>query len=381
MRYTLENKVLTIYPEGKITSDNVKGISEELITLYKENDFAKICIDCENLDYVSSAGLRMLLRVIKGRHKSEIINVNPTIHEILETTGFTELVNVESALRTVDIEGAEVIGGGFFSTVYRLDKDTIIKVYTNGTSLENIRREKNIAKKAFIYGVPCAITYDVVKAGDYYGVIFEALNAGTLLEYLIDNPDKLNEVIERYVAFLREVNSAKAPSGIFPRAKAFALEKLEIIREYVTSDEYEKIRSVFLDLEDADNIVHSDCHLGNIMLQNDDLLLIDMDTAVTGDPVFEIASLFCTYKVFEMHNPGNCKEFLGIDHDTCFALYDRTFDLYFAELTDEQKAAKKKLCEFIGWIHMLFWIKRFASDDKEFFNYCYGNLKAALERF
>ena len=51
------------------------------------------------------------------------------IFEIFNITGFAEIMEVEKALRKISIENSEKIGEGFYGNIYRLDSETIVKVY------------------------------------------------------------------------------------------------------------------------------------------------------------------------------------------------------------------------------------------------------------
>ena len=53
-------------------------------------------VDCADLQYISSAGLRVLLIIKKSLPGNELIlhNVNETVEEILDTTGFSDLFTV-----------------------------------------------------------------------------------------------------------------------------------------------------------------------------------------------------------------------------------------------------------------------------------------------
>ena len=60
------------------------------------NDVSKLTINCEKLEYVSSAGLRVLLAVhkkIKGALKLTI--VQPAVMEVFEITGFADILVIE----------------------------------------------------------------------------------------------------------------------------------------------------------------------------------------------------------------------------------------------------------------------------------------------
>ena len=71
-----------------------------------------------------------------------ITEVNPPIYEILEMTGFTEIMRVEKAYRIVSVEGCEEIGHGANGRIYRIDQDNVVKVYNNPEALDEIRHER-----------------------------------------------------------------------------------------------------------------------------------------------------------------------------------------------------------------------------------------------
>ena len=117
----------------------------------------------------------------------KIINVSQDVFSILEVTGFIELFDVKKKLREVSVEGCEFIGSGGYGKVYRLDSETIVKLYNPGIGLEFVEQERNNSQKAFLMGVPTAISYDVVKCGECFGVVYEMLNAKTVAK-IIDSP-------------------------------------------------------------------------------------------------------------------------------------------------------------------------------------------------
>ena len=176
MDYKLNENCLCLFFEGEINSGNALEKEKEIDSIISNNSFSSLILDFDKLNYISSAGLRIILKLKQKYQNVSVINVNPEVYEILDMTGFSTIMDVKKALKEISVEGAKVIGNGFFSTVYRLDQDTIIKVF-NRTSDENqIERELKLAKEAFILGVPTAISYDIVKVNDKLGVRFEMLD-------------------------------------------------------------------------------------------------------------------------------------------------------------------------------------------------------------
>ena len=58
----------------------------------------ELIMDFEKLEYISSAGLRVLLsahKAMAGKGTMKVINVNEIIMEIFEVTGFSDILNIE----------------------------------------------------------------------------------------------------------------------------------------------------------------------------------------------------------------------------------------------------------------------------------------------
>ena len=91
-----EDGVLTVLLDGKLDTGTTPELSA---TVESDAETAeKIIIDMENLKYISSAGLRLLLSLHKKMMPKEgliIKNVNETNMEIFEFTGFADILNIE----------------------------------------------------------------------------------------------------------------------------------------------------------------------------------------------------------------------------------------------------------------------------------------------
>ena len=170
---------MTLELKGRIDSNNAAQVEKDLLAELERGEDASVVLDCSNLEYISSAGLRLILRLKKVYQELSIVNVSSDVYEILEMTGFTEMMPVDKAYRVVSVEGCEEIGRGANGTIYRIDRDNVVKVYNNADALEDIRHEREVAKLALILGIPTAISYDVVKVGESYGSVFELLNASS----------------------------------------------------------------------------------------------------------------------------------------------------------------------------------------------------------
>ena len=219
----LEDGVLTASLIGHIDSGNAAQAEQELNRLRQDIPAEAVVLDLERLTYISSAGLRIILRLRKERPELRLVNASSEVYEILEMTGFTEMMPVGKAYRRLSVDGCEVIGRGANGEVYRLDPDTIIKVYLNPDSLPDIHRERELARRAFVLGIPTAIPYDVVKVGDGYGSVFELLNAKSLAKLILAQPERLDEYVQVYVDLLKKIHATEVRPGDMPDMKAVAL--------------------------------------------------------------------------------------------------------------------------------------------------------------
>ena len=164
MNYSLDNDVLVIFLEGELNSATAENIGKEIDEIVDHNSFKSLVLDFAKVSYISSAGLRVVLKLKQRFSQTSIINASLEVYDVFQMTGFTSMMSIQKALRKIDISHAEIIGDGFFSTVYRLNKDTIVKVFNRTSDSEQIGRELKLAKEAFVLGVPTAISFDIVWA-------------------------------------------------------------------------------------------------------------------------------------------------------------------------------------------------------------------------
>ena len=90
------NDTLEFLIEGKIDTTSAPELEAELNSLTE--DITSLIFNFEKLVYISSAGLRVLLKFYKkmtAQGNIKITNVNESIMEVLEMTGFTDFITVE----------------------------------------------------------------------------------------------------------------------------------------------------------------------------------------------------------------------------------------------------------------------------------------------
>ena len=95
MKTTVEEKdgVITVVFEGRMDTKSTPEVEEDLKPLF-DSESQEIVIDCSNLEYVASSGLRVLLSIAidsqsKGKHVT-IKGMNSFVSNLFEMSGFTD---------------------------------------------------------------------------------------------------------------------------------------------------------------------------------------------------------------------------------------------------------------------------------------------------
>ncbi len=348
-----EKDVLGVYLEGSINSNNAPEIEKMILDAIGGGQVGAVRVDCGKLDYISSAGLRVLLRLRKRFPELEICEVSPEIYDIFEMTGFTEMMKITRAYRRISVEGCELIGQGANGMVFRLDPETIVKVYRDSDALDEIDRERELSRKAFVLGVPTAIPYDVVRVDDGYGSVYELLNARPFASVLGDSPERFDELMELYSGVLEKLGAARLSHGEIPRAKDRLLEGFLPARSALPAPVFDKLESMIKAASDDGTLVHGDLHIKNLMLMDDEAILIDMDTLSTGSPVFELGLIFCSYIGFNETCSEKNEKFFGLKQELLTRVWRRLIDLRFAGTSPEYKRAAEEKAMIIGYARAL----------------------------
>ena len=354
MEFKLENRILTVFLKGRIDSVNAEQIETELTGIRAANPAKAVILDLEGLDYISSAGLRVILRLKQAVSRTSLVNVRHDIYEILDMTGFTEMMEIEKAYRVISVEGCEVIGQGANGKVCRIDRDTVVKVYHNPDALEDIRKERELARTAFVLGVPTAIPYDVVKIeGGGYGSVFELLNASSFASLLIHGEKTLDEIVRMSVDLLRIIHRTKVDPESMPSMRQIAITWADYLKNYLPDDQFRKLRALVAAVPEDYHMLHGDYHIKNITRQGEENLILDMDTLSHGNPVFELASMFNAYCGFSELNPGVTKEFLGIDQETADAIWYKSLRLYLGTEDENTVRTVENKAKVVGYMRLL----------------------------
>ena len=95
MRNELEQNTLTLFFEGEVNSYNAEEVEKEIDTIVKSNSFKSIIIDMEKLNYISSAGLRIIVRLKQQYDDVTLVKVPSGVYDVFQMVGFENLMKIE----------------------------------------------------------------------------------------------------------------------------------------------------------------------------------------------------------------------------------------------------------------------------------------------
>lgn len=330
-----DKSISRIILDGRIDSTNAQ-LAEKQIFEGIGDGTEKIIIDAENLEFISSAGLRVILKLRKAYKDIEIVGVSPEVYDVFEMTGFTEMLDIQKGYRKLSVEGCEVLGEGSNGIVYRYDPEIVVKVYRNSNALNEIKRERRLARTALILGIPTAIPFDVVKVGDSYGSVFELLNAKSFSKLIAAEPENKDKYIAEFVGLLKRIHSTEVNPEDMEDMKSVAIGWAEFLTDYLPAEQSEKLLSLIRAVPERHTMIHGDYHTNNVEMQNGEVLLIDMDTLSYGHPVFELASMFLGFVGFGELDHTVTEKFMKLPYETTKYIWHKSLSLYL-ETEDEER--------------------------------------------
>ena len=239
--------------------------------------------------------------------------------------------------KEVSIKGCRLLGRGAKGDVYRYNEELVIKVYNGKNTYHDVEREIAQARKAFILGIPTAISFGIVSVGKKYGAMFEMLEAETLSRCIARSPGRVDKyaAIMADVALLIHGTEVSGDDGF-----TFAYKR---IRDYITGgiqsvdpELGKKCMKLIDELPVTNTLVHGDFHTGNVFLQNGEPILIDMDRVAVGHPVFELSDLCYFYVIQGEDDPSVVEKFMGFSYDTSKQFFN-SFLKYYLNTEDDAR--------------------------------------------
>ena len=337
--------------EGRLDS-NTAALLEKALVL---EGVTALTLNMAQCGFVSSAGLREILRAQKhmtARGGSLTLSgVSRDVREVLDVTGFSKFLTIRNKVRQISIDGLEFISAGACGECYRLDRETVVKLYNEGTDPRVAEQEKEFARAAFVLGIPTAISFDIVACGNRTGVIYEMLDAQTLSALIRSNLDQVDEHAKTLASVARNIHETPSDPAVFPDLKAKLRGCIDQMDFLLSADEMAVMHRKLDTIPDDQTCIHFDLHSSNIMVRNGEPIIIDMGDFSSGSYLFDVGLLYGFYGLPELKV---CERVLKIPAQHGALFWDRFADHYFADKPAAERAFFEQNRYFLAALRLVY---------------------------
>jgi len=365
---TNNNGNAILYFKGRldtsVTSQVVADIDRQLADSGTINS---LTCDASGLNYISSSGLRILMGLAKRYQDFRIIECMPAVYQVFEVTGFTKIMNIDKAMRRLSIDGCQVIGVGGVGTVYRLNDDTIIKVFREGTTLAEVQNEITMSKEAFVLGMPTAISFDIVKVGNQLGLVYELLQAETLSACVKREPERIDEYSRMYANLFRQLHEIQVPLGSkIPSSIDAEIRAIHYLARYFDLASIDLLLRIANSIPHDNRLLHCDLQTKNAMMQDNELMLIDMGEVGYGHPLIDLGHSYSAM----VSLLGPYESIIGIPRELGSEIWKRMIGYYFEGLSSDELAHRIEQIEVVSLIRNFSWLSLSDSFPDELVREC-----------
>lgn len=364
MNYKFDNGILKIELPERIDANNANAVEKELFEVPFSKTTKEILLDAENLNYISSLGLRIILKFKKSFKNTplSIINASDTVYNVFDDTGFSSFITVRKKIRFIDINSLKLIGAGMYGAVYRINEEQILKVFYGINSENDIQPIIKTIRSAFVHDIPTIIPFEIVNTEKGIGMILELLNSEMMSTLMENNPEKLDKYVSEMVKLSKSLANTPFEEGTLRSRNEMLISKLDNADKFLLPEEITTIKKYIDAVPQRNTAVHGDFHAKNIMVMDEKLILIDMDEFSLGHPLWDIANLYCIYQAMahidtkiadDMFSLGGKIPYenfyfkiVGCTLAQAEIIWDKFFNGYFSDTSEEDKAQILKLVEF-----------------------------------
>ena len=320
---------------GRLDASSAPAVEAQLVT----DGIRELVLDFADCPFVSSCGIRTVLvahrRMANAGGRMVARSLPPAVREIFDMTGLSSIISITRPTREISIDGLELLSQGVCGECFRLDAETVVKLYREGVAPEVAEQEKRYAKAAFVMGIPTAISYDVVSCGTRSGIVFELLNAELFSSVIRRDRGNIDLHARRLSDIAKLLHAGKGDRAILTDLKDRFRDYIRQIDDVLTPEETEHMLDRLEAVPDADTCVHFDLHSSNIMVQGGELVIIDMGDFSIGSNMFDLGLIYMIYGVPEL---GMCRMATKIETEDGLAFWNAFARHYFSDRSAEERA-------------------------------------------
>ena len=224
-----------------------------------------------------------------------------------------------------------------------------------------------MSKEAFVMGMPTAISFDMVRVGSQYGLVYELLHAQTLSACLKQAPERVDELARKYAGLFRQMHAIQVPAdSSVPDALEHERNQVLHIRRYFPQEKIDLLLQLLDTVPASNSLLHLDLQAKNAMIQNEELMLIDMGEVGYGHPILDLAHAYSAM----VSLVGDYDKIIGIPRELGVELWKRAIDYYFEGLPADVVALRKEQIKALSCVRNFSWLALSDSFPEALINEC-----------
>ena len=249
---------------------------------------------------------------------------------------------MELTLKEMSVEHLELIAQGGIGKIYRINDEQILKVF-NDITPEELQKQKATATEVFKAMVPTAISFEMVRVGDKYGIIYEFLNGASVGKTLAEHPERVQEIGEKMGLLLTEQHNASMENrpleSMNDRVNTW-IDRIE--GKFIKERDARMLREIVKAIPRGRCMLHCDFHEGNVMIQHGEYLLVDIDEACIGHPLYDLTYHYINHEFLAKQpklllrstglTPNLAKQSARVTRDTYFKAMDIRTEVLYKDL-------------------------------------------------
>lgn len=180
----------------------------------------------------------------------------------------------------------EFISKGRMADVYAWESGKILKLNQAVYPAIVAEKEFDAAKTAQAAGLPVPAVYEIVERGGRFGIIFEKVTGGSLVDQIKAKPLSFAYGARHLADLHARIHECQLPLGL--ESQKGYLQKAIEAAQSITDAERKAVLNYLQQLPEGDRLCHGDFHPDNILLSDRGPLIIDWLTGTRGDPAADV---------------------------------------------------------------------------------------------
>ncbi len=181
----------------------------------------------------------------------------------------------------------DTIAEGASGRLLALGTDHVLKLFGEKAPDSMIEREAHASRLAARAGLPVPVALQFVRYDGARAILYPRVHGVSMVDELHQHPFRGKRLLRRWMVLCQNMHRI-APDGLRRIKDVYRTDLLH----GPLPDRVKLPAIAYLDsLQDGDRLLHGDLHIGNVMLGDGALVLVDWSKAAVGDPAADLVRM------------------------------------------------------------------------------------------